>query len=53
LAAVKPLPLDAPTLTPEFADSVVVVNWVPVRDQIADFGALITEYHIFIKQADV
>lgn len=52
LAAIRPRPLAAPVLSPTYADSVVVVDWEPVYDQIAEFGGLISEYHIFIKQAD-
>lgn len=52
LASIRPTPLAAPVLTPELADYVVVVDWEPVRDQMTDFGAMITEYKVFIQQAD-
>ena len=52
LAAVRPTAPKAPTLTPAQADSIVVVSWQAEYDQAAAFGALIKEYHVFIKQKD-
>lgn len=30
----------------------LVVDWEAVHDQVATFGALITEYHVYIREAD-
>jgi hypothetical protein len=52
LAATLPPTLAAPVLTPELADSEVFVDWEEPADQMTLYGAVITEYKVYVRQTD-
>jgi hypothetical protein len=49
LAANRPDKLDPPTLTPELADQIVVVDWEAPIGQMNQFGAVITDYLVYVR----
>jgi hypothetical protein len=53
LSANKPAAPSAPVLTPAIALTVIVIDWMPpTDDQVSLYGAVITNYHVFVLQSD-
>lgn len=49
LAATVPPQIAEPVLSPELADTTVTVNWDAPTDQMALYGAYVTQYRVYIR----